>query len=312
MALRPLITLTAMSFALLSGPASAQNTPGAGVFDFTPGKPLTMSWDDGRVATLRVTSLTIPKQLGISFQVFDNDCTSAKGMKCVYKTSFRTFWAQMVWTKHSDPTKIGSIVQRKSTNGPEPLEETVTTLGLESNYLPELSQGLPPTQIECADFSWLPTETKNAPAKIEIDRWEGEAMFPNPETGNTENRTVVGAVNLELSSNGPGAMTIDRIGAFTASGPFFSQILIFGDVNALTMKKPTGETCDVSLKPGGLGEVQNNIGNALLKRPDAKLAPDYVNGSGIIGDVIATGRPVPLLRDLHDFLDNPFTKEMVE
>ncbi|MES2962986.1 MAG: hypothetical protein V4760_03785 [Bdellovibrionota bacterium] len=314
MAFRPFIKLasTALSLALTAGSANAQSNPGAGQLDFTPGKPLTMSWDDGRVATLRVTSLTIPKQLGISFQVFDNDCTSAKGMKCIYRSSFRNHWAQFVWTKHSDPSKIGSIVQKKSSNGVEPLEESIMSTGLESKFLPELTQGLLPTEIECADFSWLPTGTLNAPANLMIDRWEAETMFMNEETGNTENRTFGGAVNLELSSKAPNVLKIDRVGAFTASGPFFTQILILGDVNALTLTKPTGETCDVSLKPGGLGEVQNNIGNAETKRPDAKLAADYINGSGLIGDVIASKHKVPFLRDLNEFRDREYTKENVE
>ena len=257
------------------------------------GQPYTADFGDGRVAVLKMTTATLPKQIGISFQVYDNSCSDHRGMQCKYWTNFKRIYASLVWSKHPDPTRIGNIVTiiDKNNHSTKPIEQSDTLFGPEATYLPDLLSDTQPAGIECADFSWLPSATTNAPLKQTVLRWEMELMNINPETLANENRTFGGASGVTLTSQSPTRLDISKINALTSTFGTYFAIFMFGDVVTMTMPGANGDLCQAVLKPGGLGDVTSNVGTIDKYRTDLNTATPYIWGSSSITKLAKINNP---------------------
>jgi hypothetical protein len=190
----------------------------------------------------------------------------------------------LVWTKHPDSSKIGKTVQRgyynSSTNMAENLQdlegEDVLT-GLDPRFMSSFSERrhLESHEIECADFSWLPTGTTDAPQKIHIARWDSEDSALNPETGSNENRTIGGAYGLEFVRTTPRTLKVNAVANITSD----LIDLLNSAANSSLSLKTGGQICQVGLSSNLLVEVLPVYDGLGAMKPSPAQAADYIVGS---------------------------------
>jgi hypothetical protein len=250
------------------------------------GQPVRIDFQDGRVAVLKSTTIDAANPLSVSFQVFDSLCSDHRGMQCKYLTPYRSTWYFFTWEKNPDASKINQPLRFKnsdnntSTEAGEIFESQSFMAGTESAFAPKLTAGMPTTKLVCDDFSWLPGESKVAPATAFIRRWDSEIMTENPETGVSENRTFTSAMNLQLSRVNDSTLEISSIKAFASSFGGITGILVSGDVSTLSLNDGKNGVCGVEIKPGGLSEAASNVQSAEERRtPPEKETNIYIYGS---------------------------------
>lgn len=238
-----------------------------------PGKPIIVKWSETHQGILKVYPQVSPV-LSLPFRVHENLCAPTIGQTCVFKTQFSEPWIFLAWHKHPDSKKIGQIIKQKSSG--EFLEDNDTFLASEfKNFFPQLAKKLKSASIECSDYSWIPgSGQKTAPNALMISRWEIEFMVPNQETGISENRTIGGVLNLELTKN-KSTLELQKAKALT-SGDFTPPTLVFGDNFSWTLKDKTGDSCQIAFKPGDFSRVQATLDELRSKRPDSKDIKSYI------------------------------------
>jgi hypothetical protein len=230
------------------------------------GKPITLSWPDGRVAILK-NYIQISPKISLDFQIHENTCNDFKGQICKYKIQFLESWSFMAWQKHPDAKKIGEIV--KSTYGR--IFEQEDYIAADSKDFYPIAKRLNPAEIECSDYSWIPGGGPSmSPKSVKIVRWENESMIENAETGLSENRTTGGAINVLLEkASSSQKLQIKSIKALTA-GDFASTLLMFGDNVSWSLKDKNGELCQIAIKPAPLSSIFVPIDELKSQRPKAK------------------------------------------
>lgn len=281
------ILLLWSSFATAQTPApSPTPEPKAPIVTTVAGQPVSVDFQDGRIAVVKKSAVSANDQLSIPFQVFDSLCADARGMSCVYRLSFRTVFYFLAWSQHPDAAKVNQPLKRIFPAGTviseegRKIENSDFYSGTEGHLFPVVTQGLPVAQVECDDFSWLPTKTKEAPAALEALRWDSEMMMENPETGVNENRTTGGGAHISLRRSSPRSLAISSVGAFTSQYGFNNGALVVGDVSTMTLDDQKGGYCSVELKPGGLADVTAQVRNLKSQRVDpAKETNIYLYGS---------------------------------
>ncbi len=299
---RALTSVAVSSGLTLSAAVHAQSpVEGRPELIFEAGKPITLTYQDGRVAALKVYRSVIPN-LTVSFEVFENLCASSQGQSCQYHFSAKEVWMPLVWTHHPNPEKIGKPVHAKG--NPEQkfaVEDFIVSDA--KQFFPILGQGLSSTRFSCDNWSWLPGgSAQTPPRQTLIKRWGSETMIPNPETGINENTTLGGATNVEFRVTPNNELELVKMRSIEKVQNFSSDLLIFGDNVSFTMKM-LSDSCQISIKPGSFDNAGLILQEASARRPQ----PEEIDQFYIFGDdeLSFGSQESSLFRELSFISSNP-------
>ncbi|MBX9767934.1 MAG: hypothetical protein K2X47_11735 [Bdellovibrionales bacterium] len=246
--------LTASS-AFAQTPPAAPQIP-APIIDLKPGSEVVIRWSNGNEAKLMRSALN-DKVLAVPLQVTENLCVPSRtDISCFYDIAARFYQLAVVWTKHSDPVKVGKIVETDRSYPGQPIEfrpvkEDVSLFTNERAFAPIATQGMPLDHLRCDDFSWMPgVMNPSAPRAIRIIRWESELMFPNPETNVNENRPVAGFMGAQLESINDKTMVIRSVRHLTGLFSILPPVTGTASLTFALPKTSTGFTplCQVTAK----------------------------------------------------------------
>jgi len=248
-----------------------------------PKKPITVSFPDGRQATLKVsesskTDVTIP------FSVEETTCSEYRPRSCRLIAEFQFSSYRLIWTKHPDKKKINQLVKTfdqgdgtssasRSAQEREAFDESVLWSFEDYQLIPD--RQMKPMRIECDDFRFMTGDPKEkrAPEAIQIIEWASELMSENFETDVEENRTVSGALDVRLERVAEGALRIQSIGTLVSR--FSLPDLIDGDLIGWTLPlngaQSSSAFCDVTLKL----DVQSVIPVAQKLQRESVEAPSH-------------------------------------
>jgi hypothetical protein len=285
--LRKLLALQFLLLSILGSQAHADDpTPEEekAVVKTVVGQPIRFTLKDGRVGVLKKSVVNGLKRVGIPFQVYENGCNDNVGMTCQLTVSLRKYWYFWVWEKNPDVKKIGQKIKQVSLNDDGSInyesdfDSDYLAIGTEQAFLPKVTAGLAPLELQCADFSWLPGGKKEAPTTLLLDRWDAESMGNNPETGALENRPTGGFFQAKFSRLNPTRMKLDGFGGLTSAFGSGSPIPL-GDI--LLFSIPTGpdSVCQQQMKPASLATAFKQILELETRRP----APEKEKGLYIFG-----------------------------
>jgi len=237
-----------------------------------PGHPYRLVWANGDEAILKISKVDSP-DVAIPFEINDNDCSDFQGIICQYKFRFTRYAVRAVWFRNlTHPERVGQIVKyafadsQGRISGPiNSMEVNGALFGLDRHHLTQDDRHLPAHEIECPDFSWLPSQVKSAPAQLHVIRWDGEGNHINPETGASENRTDSGAYDLDFERSGPQTLKLTSVGATMGLTRFF-DLLNVSPTLSITITKRPGQICQA-------GASSNALANflALFQRTGAQL-----------------------------------------
>jgi hypothetical protein len=213
------------------------------------GKSVTVDFHDGRLAQAMFDPRA-PLILKIPFQVTDNMCSNATGMKCAYQLPFGLARLALQWLKHPDPSYIGKVVRRKlkgvADAQPLPVEQFAFLENSERERFPLLTANFPPDSFTCADYTWLPPRTEGSPDAYHAARWDVELMFQNQETGLMENLTISLLVGADLKKVDDGSGYLVNSVRQYANQSF---LLLNATLWAVIFKAPNEQYCATTLKP---------------------------------------------------------------
>ena len=188
----------------------------------TPGKPLRISWEDGREASLMV-SRTNTKYLKLPFSITENSCTHVNSTHCFYTIPLQREFMELRWSRHPRPEKIGKLVldsSNNSTNNPYTLFRSSFLIDIFSeDYDASLHLAEKPF-LECEPLGWFP-QHGNQPASI--SNWLNQTMKTNMETGLNENRLNNKFGNIETKMNANQQIEFIKLGWHTKSSYFYSN-----------------------------------------------------------------------------------------
>lgn len=238
--------------------ANAQNTPPAPTpsptpaplpkIVRTPGEQVHWTMTDGREAGLTIIrrpSANWSSKLALSDTSCETPMTDEP--KCSLSFPIKLITLAAVWTKHPDHAKIGTPVSVYSP-GSELSSDSI--FNQYHQLTSPIGADMKPTVLACDDFTWL-SESKEAPATIQLANLSGETMTSNPETGIPENRTFVGVFSPELTRKSNHELEFTRTGRwFTAFGNepdgwFFGSSIL----NFMTMPSNAKPACQTAFKP---------------------------------------------------------------
>jgi hypothetical protein len=285
--------------------AAEQSANPPAVVNRTAGQPVTMVFSDGRQADLKIVHAD-SEVVSQKIEITSSDCGSW-GMSCNYKFSMRRFWVALIWTKHPDASKIGQIVKRgyKGSNGESSFSELKSDTALTSGLLPnsgqKIANTLPSHQLQCTDFSWLPTGTKEAPALQRFTRWDQIDNSLNKETGMNENRPTGGVQELNMVRVTSDTLQIASVGRSNGVVRIF-DILTLAPVLDLAVAQPDGGICQASLSTHGIGDILPVYDGLESKHPAFTDVPTYVYGQDEILNMAT----------IKNDIENWFQQEMVE
>lgn len=248
------------------------------------GQPYILTWPDGREARLKIaTDDSAP--LKARFKIIDNDCTEYQNMECTYGFTLRRVFLDFVWTKNPvDPDRIGKIVQygNKNSDGSGSFQDVDLNVGVSTGMIPGknpiLNKGLPKHTIECDDFRWLPSRTKDAPSELSISRWDGEENSRNSETGNNEARTTNGFLGLKLKAVSRNQLEIESAEGMTGFAENL-QLLNISASQSVTFQPEKGKVCQAGLSNNLVAQLTPTFDQLGQKLPNVSERPDFIVGS---------------------------------
>ena len=211
------------------------------------GSPWSLKFHDGREAAVIVTHVDSPV-LSTHFKIVDNTCVARQNMTCQFEFQIRRWFIALAWTKHPDHARVGQTVKTKfGMESTDPLELTdAVSVNLPVGPTAVLDPRFYPQTLNCDDFSWLPTATKDAPASVSILRWDGEDSDTNSETRVAETRSVGGAFNVTMQRKDPRRLAVTHAQATTGTRREFPILMLEPNIS-LTTLNPAGETCQIGV-----------------------------------------------------------------
>ena len=216
-------------------------------------KLVVVHWPDGREAT--VTAYHGPTSvLHATVQVTENLCNDHAGMICTFDTAYSLNNVKLVWTKHPDASKINHVVKIKypgqQNDQTQELIESPVILSSARTVAPNLTKDMPNDRFTCPDYSWVPGgSVQSPPAKALVSHWNNEYMFPNAETGVSENHSESGMLDVDLTKTPDGKMELSHVRHWVTK---FSGIPAnIGETMSLFFKPdPSADNlCQITLKP---------------------------------------------------------------
>lgn len=227
------------------------------------GKPIVATWKDGREAESKIR--IVPSLTGnIPLSIYENSCTGITTNKCVFTFGVTAYQVHMQWTKHPDTGKIGKTLTYQyqgsstKTDFVAPLANSIL-VPAEKVRRPIAAKSVPDDHLSCEDYKFLPNDPMQAPF-TRIIRWENEIMFNNPETDGTENRSIGGALDLELVPHADRSALLIKVHGGYVSALQGSNPLFAGDILSLTLRDKNQKICQIGIKPdlSGLSNLANN------------------------------------------------------
>ncbi len=240
-------------------------------FVMEKGKPVDLRFKDGRVAEFMINRRDV-LETDLPIKITDNSCTNNSNISCEYRLGLILNDLTMAWVVHPDASKIGKTVTMRyqAPNGAPPMEFPLFQQGLvafsDRGGTPKLAVPIPNDIFNCKDFSWLPPGNTEAPSSISFARWDAELMFPNPETGLMENRTISMAMDFTMNRNSSGGLEIGTVKKYLAS----SQVAAAATLWSLITKDTSGNYCPITVTPNAVP-----LGAAIAQYQAAK-APHFV------------------------------------
>lgn len=206
------------------------------------GQPVLAIWPTGDTAELRLNRNPLLR-VTVPFQVTENECTGKVGAQFNFIISYRIDRFRWMWTKHTNPAKVGTPVRTK----PGMLIEQKVNLTNPSHlFIRDLGDEFPRDTLEIADASWLP-EQEQTLKDFTINTWFSEQMITNPENGTSENRIAADVINLQVVRDDATHARIEAVDSIDVT--FFRGLPItVGDVVTWVFALPN-RTCQISMKP---------------------------------------------------------------
>lgn len=241
--------LTGLLWLVWQGFLALASSPPARL-ELIPGRQVAAYWSDGRAAKatrVRYTPVLVPHRL----QVVENTCTASVGANCRLETYRVNHQYTFQWEKHPDKSKLGETATWTKCFG---FNFVITLFGgssfnsMDANIRPILGRDVPKDRLTCDDYRWMPGGTASfPPAALDVARWDGERMTRNDDTGISENRSVVGALDLRWTRHEAGGLALTQV------GPVMSRFdsshgLYLGDHAALWIQRPGAEACLITFK----------------------------------------------------------------
>lgn len=211
------------------------------------GTKIQATWKDGREATAMMGTIA-PIVLEVPLTIFENSCNEISISKCRFLAGLHYHRVHFLWTKHPEPQKIGKSVRtriKNITQYDDFFPSRSILLPVNKITSPLAAQDVADDELVCDDYSFLPQNPFSG-THLQILKWESEAMFNNAELGITENRSIGGALNIELLPESGHRLKLKVNGGYTN---LFSAPLAFGDVISLTLKNSDGSLCQIGIKP---------------------------------------------------------------
>jgi hypothetical protein len=207
-------------------------------------RSMTYIFDQNREAQI-FKSHADPTSLKINFEVSENLCVqSYKKPKCYYQVGVSQDHLSLLWTKHTDPSKIGKIVKivKSKKFDLEFVPSTFANKFMQSST----DSRFQPDEIVCDDYGWLGVDL-NTSKKIRISSWHSEKMSTNSQTGLKENRTSLSAENVEFVFEN-NKLVLNNIGKITFANLFGILALLPGGTSTtFRIDQGPGSYCQISL-----------------------------------------------------------------
>lgn len=246
---------------LLSAPVVAQ-TPNKPVITRVQGQVATAIWEDGREAQYWVhRGAHFPGV--IPFKVSENGCRiGAIGAEFTATWHLRLDRLAWVWTKHSDPSKLGRVLEAQFPGGmKQPLSNFAFITHNTLHIYPDLGLSpLPRDLYQFADLSWLPG-MESGLSDFTIELWNSEAMIPNSQTGVSENRVVGGGSRIAMSKVAADQVEMNQVGSIYSLFQGENAFSLLGDVVSWKWQAG-GQPCWISFKPN-LGPLRKAVSDRL-------------------------------------------------
>lgn len=261
-------------------------------FTYTPGQPAVLKIDENHEATVYVSHAE-PLNLNINIDIAENLCEpNFRKPKCVYSAAVGFDRIVLLWSKHSDPAKIGQKIkyQSKTAGSTEDsfreIDERLNPSSLDSYMNKKPDTRFSPEKLTCDQYEWLGSQfanTADANQKMPDLRFKilsTETMRVNDETGLNENRTTMMAENVLFHPNGT-SYQLTSVGRVIMAGSysFLFNFFFFGQTTTLQIMGPTPkQLCQVSLS---YNLIQALAGRDTEKnyneKPNFKIYDDFAN-----------------------------------
>lgn len=171
----------------------------------------------------------------IKLQQVENTCGyEMKPANCVVEGYFLNMKFQLEWTKHSDPQKIGQVVERVSLNSedsePEKIESdrflTDITYQKMFNNKP---QDFPKYKLKCDQTEWI-KNINESHKKVMFSSITAESMIENFETRVNENQTIAEIYNAQFNLISDNTYELSNYkhssSMFSSQDPFISDQVV--------------------------------------------------------------------------------------
>jgi hypothetical protein len=226
---------------------------------------------DGRTATLIVENGEV-RRLKVGLKPVENTCQPEIVMPdCEFNLALSQVRVALVWTKNSDPQRLGQILKYKKTNNEQPesdleedfKDENLISAFMSQNQLPIDGLSQHKTYLSCRNDLWLKDFVRND-GSVVFESISSELMFENFETRISENSTLMelyqpkfettSSMGWELKS------FLKSFGLIQNGDPFLST-----QVSHFVLKKTSGDNCHVAFTSDVSGIRQNLSDESFLK-----------------------------------------------
>ena len=213
------------------------------------GEMIRTIWKDGREAST-MSGIVEPLIVEVPLTIYENSCNEFLASKCKLAVGMQHYSVYFKWTKHPDPTKIGKTLRMRPKQRKTPKDESYfDVIPLQNVFVainraalsPIAARNVPRDVLICDNYNFLPKDPFTPPY-MKVLRWEMEIMSVNPETGAAENRTLGGALNVDLIPTSEGHLSLDQ--------KYFTYgEMIGGDIISLTLRDKNNQLCQIGMKP---------------------------------------------------------------
>lgn len=205
--------------------------------------------DENRSAVL-YESFTEPFKLKAKFDVIENLCVNEYTKpNCYYNVDISKDNMVLRWIKHSDPTKIGQVVKKKSVgNSDKEFSDILNPVfyGYIDKFMGRDDKRFNADLISCDQFDWL-GDTKTS-TNWQLGTWSSETMSQNSETNINENMTSTTYENLAwlFDQDGLHLKNLSKITSISIFNKPFPTIPA-GQISTLRVLNKSNEYCQISL-----------------------------------------------------------------
>lgn len=247
-AFTPLIFFEAAKAENTSPAATPPPAPPLPVVEQIVGRPVTITWADGRQAQLEVTS-TIAERVALPMAISENACEPTKRVICEYRSGLSVATYRLAWTKHPDPAHIGQTVRTGISNemARRDLVAAATWTLVDNMLFPDRYEAALADEISCPSWEWLAQGSK-LPTLVTIPSISTEFMLTNPNTQQVENKTIMTVTDVAWQKTIGGDLRVQSLGSYDSYIPLGVNAIFIGDVMKWNIEKSQNQYCDIGFK----------------------------------------------------------------